>query len=88
MIRDGKDNVASLYDSALKYPGDDWESCSSVEAVRRRNIAARISLKYRNDPAHYFVRYEHLASTPRESLADICEFLGCRSRIMRVPRPN
>jgi hypothetical protein len=80
IIRDGRDTVASLYDAARKYPGRDWESCATVEkVVRRWNIASQISHSYRHDPAHTLVRYEHLATNPRETLESICVFLGCRS---------
>jgi len=78
IIRDGKDNVASLVDAAQKYPSDGWEEYKAVEvAVRLRNIAVQESQKYRNDISHYFVRYEHLALNPRETLKGVCEFLGC-----------
>jgi Sulfotransferase family len=79
IIRNGTDNVASLYDAAQKHPSEHWNNYSTVEAsVRRWNVAVQESQKYRTDPAHYFVRYEHLASNPHEALNGICEFLGCR----------
>jgi len=79
IVRNGKDNVASLYDNARKYPGPYWSQYQKVEiAVRRWNVAWGESQKYRYDPAHYIVRYEELASNPRKSLEGICAFLGCR----------
>src|SRR4029453_3236925 len=78
IIRNGKDNVASLYDNARKYPGPMWGQYQTVEiAVRRWNVAWEESQKYRHDSAHYMVRYEDLASSPRKSLEGICKFLGC-----------
>jgi len=79
IIRNGKDNVASLYDNARKYPGPGWGQYDTVEtAVRRWNVAVEETLKYRNDKAHYIVRYEELATNPQKTLEEICRFLECR----------
>lgn len=79
IVRNGRDNVASLYDNARKYPGPGWGQYDSVEtAVRRWNVAVEETLKYRNDKAHYIVRYEELASNPQKTLEEICRFLQCR----------
>ena len=79
IVRNGKDNVASLYDNARKYPGPSWGHYDTVEmAVRRWRVALEETLKYQNDEAHYIVRYEELALNPTKTLEDICAFLGCR----------
>jgi len=79
IIRNGKDNVASLYDNARKYPGPGWGQYDTVEmAVRRWNVAVEETLKYRNDKAHCIVRYEELAANPQKILEEICRFLQCR----------
>jgi Sulfotransferase family len=79
IVRSGTDNVASLYDNARKYPGPSWGQYDTAEmAVLRWNVAVEETLKYRNDKAHYLVRYEELASNPQKTLEGICAYLGCR----------
>jgi hypothetical protein len=79
VVRNGKDNVASLCDNARKYPGPSWGQYDTVEmAVRRWNVALEETLKYQNDKAHHIVGYEELASNPQRTLEGICDFMGCR----------
>jgi len=77
IIRNGPDNVASLFDAAKKYPAMWGKNLSIDHAIWRWNTALRESLQYREDPQHYLVRYEELISDPVKVLSGLCEFLGC-----------
>jgi len=76
LIRDGREVVASLHDAAQKYPNTHWERYyTSVDnCVKRWNKALSDSLKYIENPKHYFIRYESLIAEPDEALRKVASF--------------
>lgn len=79
IVRDGKENVASLIAAAEKFEGFQVRFGGKgrlSKAVSYWNNALRISYRYRNNPRHVVVRYEDVVANPREALAETARFLG------------
>ena len=76
-VRAGQDNVASLYDAALRYPAFHWGQFRDIDrAIDRWNIAARQTKKYAHKPNHQVIRHEWLVDQPQRVLANLCDFIG------------
>lgn len=78
IIRDGKDNIASLIDAARKY--DDFANRFGgpkgiQKAVDYWNGSIRYSYSMRGLPNHHFIRFEKLISEPLKALHSVSEAL-------------
>ena len=77
ILRDGRQNVASLYDMARKYPQLFWAKYSDLdEAIERWNICLRHTRRLLNVPEVLLVRHERLLSDTEAVLQEICSFAG------------
>lgn len=71
IIRNGPDNVASLVDAGRRYrdfTGRFGGEMGVKRALAYWNSAVRLSRKWIDRNRHYFIRYEDLASHPREAV--------------------
>lgn len=76
IIRNGADVVASLFDVARKYPGEDWQDYVTIDScILRWNLAVEESMNYVNNPHHYMVRYEDLVNVPHIAIEGVCKFI-------------
>jgi hypothetical protein len=77
IIRNGPDNVASLYEIGLKY-ADEWRSnYKSIDMCIRRWIkAVNLSKGYSSKDNHILIRYENLIAEPKVVLEKLCNFIG------------
>jgi len=77
ILRNGGDNIASLFEMVTNYP-ETWGrwNGSIDECIQRWIIATRTSLRYFNKENHHLVRYEQLVANPKSVLIDLCEFIG------------
>ena len=76
LVRDGRAVVASLYEVTRRHP-ERWGGPRSIDAcIAQWNRCLEITRRYRDQPAHHAVCYEHLARNPEPVLRGICAFLG------------
>jgi hypothetical protein len=78
VLRDGRQNVASLYDAARRYPNVWWPAGLDDldQAIQRWNQSARRARQLRGDADVLLVRYEKLISHTVAVLQEICAFAG------------
>ena len=78
ILRDGPQNVASLYEAARRHPNVWWQEGADdlEEAVKRWNRSMRYASALRDDPDVHVVRYERLISETEPELRTICAFAG------------
>jgi len=77
IVRNGPDNVASLYEIGLKY-ADEWRSnYKDIDMCIRRWIrAVKLSTCYSSKENHILIRYENLVAEPKVVLDSLCSFIG------------
>ncbi|MCT7990849.1 sulfotransferase family protein [Laspinema olomoucense] len=74
IIRQGADNVASLYEVTQNH--SQWGGSRNIDQCIDRWIEdAQITQRYLPYPNHTGVRYEKLVENPKSVLLDLCEFL-------------
>ena len=77
IIRNGEDNVASLYDWALKYPEKAWSGLRDIDqSINLWTRYVETSRSHLHKPNHILVSYERLVEARRSILIEICEFVG------------
>ena len=77
ILRDGRQNVASLYDMARKYPDLFWAKYRDLdEAIERWNICLRHTRRLLNVPEVLLVRHERLVSDTEAVVQEMCGFAG------------
>jgi hypothetical protein len=78
ILRNGKDNIASLFEAGKKYPNEFWGHWYGTldQCIQRWITDARISARCLSRKNHYLVRYEQLIVNPKPVLVDLCFFLG------------
>jgi len=76
ILRNGPDNVASLYEIGLKYT-DKWPSnFKSIDNCIQRWISAvSLSMKYSSKTNHLLIHYEKLVTEPIPLLKKLCDFI-------------
>ena len=76
IIRNGADNIASLFEVGNKYP-ETWYPWYGTldQCIQRWIVDIRISHKYLDKKEHRVVRYEELIANPRDVLLGLCDFL-------------
>ncbi|MBP0000452.1 MAG: sulfotransferase [Cyanobacteria bacterium SID2] len=83
LVRNGSDVVASLYDAAQKYQGEDLGATQTHinsyrdvdKCIEQWNRAVSITEQYLNHPHHIRVYYEDLVADTTGVLRNLCEFL-------------
>jgi hypothetical protein len=89
ILRDGRQNVASLYEAALKHPNVWWPAGSSgdlEQAIERWNSSVRHARALRGVPDVLLIRYERLVSDTEAVLREICTFAGLAFRSEMIER--
>ena len=77
IIRNGEDNIASLYDWALKYPEATWSRLRDIDqSINLWTKYVETSRSHLHKPNHILVSYERLVEAPRSVLMEVCEFIG------------
>ena len=76
LVRSGTDVVASIVDRARRHPERFRGQEDPAYGVRQWNRSIRATAAAMKDPGHLVLRYERLASHPRETLRAICVHLG------------
>src|SRR5271169_2280496 len=75
IVRDGRQNVAALYDMARKYPG--WAAYRDLDlAIDVWNSCARYTRPLLSMPAVRVIRLERLLSDTQPVMREACRFLG------------
>lgn len=77
ILRNGEDNIASLFDVGNKYP-ESWSPWYGTldQCIQRWVIDIRISAKYASRENHMLIKYEDLISDPKPILKNLCDFIG------------
>jgi len=77
ILRNGEDNIASLFEVGKKYP-ETWGHWYGTldQCIQRWVIDARISVSCSQRKNHYCVRYEQLIANPKPVLFALCDFIG------------
>lgn len=77
ILRNGEDNVASLFETGQKYP-DVWGPWYGTldQCLQRWLADARKSRECASRNNHFLVRYEQLIADPGPVLAALCDFIG------------
>ena len=78
ILRNGGDNIASLFETGNKYPEawGRWHGTTLDQCIRRWVTDARISVRCFSKKNHFIVRYEKLIANPSSVLAALCDFIG------------
>jgi len=76
IIRNGEDNIASLFEIGKQYP-DTWGKWYGTldQCIQRWVSDARISTKCSVRNNHYIIRYEELVVNPKSALVALCDFI-------------
>lgn len=77
ILRNGPDNVASLYEMYQKH-SDVWNHASLESIVERWKRETAIAKSWTGHPRHFLVRYECLTQNPERVLSLLCDFLEIR----------
>jgi hypothetical protein len=77
-VRNGADNIASLFDAARKYPRRHWGvRFGSVDrCITAWTSCLRRTLNCLGRPSHLVVRYERLVADPPGVLQGVADFMG------------
>jgi hypothetical protein len=81
VIRDERDNIASLRDAALRFPNFSRRFGGTdglARAVAFWNQAVLCSAAWRGLPNHVFLRYEDLCRDPETTMRSVCDELRVR----------
>jgi sulfotransferase family protein len=77
MLRNGADNVASLYDAARNYPEGWWgrDYGSLDRCIARWLLCMARTRAHLGKDNHAVIRYEQLVADPRAALVSVCSFI-------------
>lgn len=76
VVRNGPDNVASIYDTHLKFPFTmPWQFCTLAWAVNHWKQCIEITLMHFSKPNHLVVGYTDLVEDTIATLQRVCDFL-------------
>ncbi|MEM9806218.1 MAG: sulfotransferase [Cyanobacteria bacterium P01_D01_bin.56] len=77
IIRSGTDVVASLYDTAQRYPEHWGTTFKTVDScIKRWTDDIAITHQHLSKPNHTLVHYEQLVETPTDEIRRLCRFVG------------
>ena len=77
ILRDGRQNVAALYDMARQYPDRWWVRYRDLDnAIERWNISVRHTRRLLDVPDVLLVRYERLVAETAAVAEEVCRFAG------------
>ena len=77
ILRDGRQNVASLHEMARSYPDRFWAKYRSLDtAIERWNVCVQRTRGLLNIPEVLLVRHERLVSDTEAVAQEICNFSG------------
>jgi hypothetical protein len=77
ILRDGRQNVAALYDMARQYPDWWWGKYRDLDAaIERWNICVRHTRLLLPVPEVLLVRYERLVAETEAVVEEVCRFTG------------
>ena len=77
IVRSGTDVVASLYDTAQRYPEHWGTTFNTVDkCINRWTDDIGITHKYLGKPNHTLVHYEQLVENPTDEIKRLCQFVG------------
>jgi len=88
VLRDGRQNIASLYEAALKHPNVWWRAGRGDldQALNRWNESVRHTRALRNVAEVLLIRYERLISDTETVLREICAFAGLHFKPEMIER--
>lgn len=75
ILRNGQDNIASLFDASIKYP-DTFKQKSIESCINRYKKEINISLANKNKENHFFVRFEDIVSNPKKTIENLIKQLN------------
>ena len=75
IIRNGPDNIASMWEQVQKARNRNGEGWSLDETVNRWITAVRASASRIGDDGHFFILYEDVAENPEVALKEILSFM-------------
>jgi sulfotransferase family protein len=77
IVREGRQNVASLYDMAQKYPDTWWAKYRDLDrAIERWNATVQRTRRLLDVPEVMVIRYERLVADPAAAMQEVCLFAG------------
>ena len=77
ILRDGRQNVAALYDMSQKYADRWWVRYRDIdEAIEQWNQCARLTRRLLDVPEVLLIRHERLRADPEPVLREVCRFAG------------
>jgi hypothetical protein len=77
ILRDGRQNVAALYDMACKYPDRWWVRYRDLNlAIKLWNRSVRYTRLMLRIPKVFLIRYERLVTDTESVLQEMCRFMG------------
>jgi hypothetical protein len=77
ILRDGRQNVAAMYDMSHKYADRWWIRYRDLdEAIEQWNQCARLTRRLLDHPDVLLVRHEQLRADPETVVREICRFAG------------
>lgn len=77
MLRDGRQNVAALYDMACKYPDRWWVRYRDLDvAIETWNRCARVTRRQLDMPEVLVIRHERLVTDTEAVMHEVCRFTG------------
>jgi hypothetical protein len=80
LTRDGREVVASMYDTTHRFP-DLWGGPRDIDTcINRWNEDIKITINHMHKSNHIVVKYEDILSDAGEVLKKICNFLGVEYR--------
>ncbi len=86
-VRNGRDNIASIYDACLKYPETfgDADIPLIFEWWKKHIIA---SIRYSGKPNHLIVGYPQVVNDTKLTLQKVCDFIGIPFEEEMLDRDN
>lgn len=77
ILRNGSENIASIYHAARKYPDTHWNKYWGTldRCIAQWKHCGRMTVRYAGSPDHLIVYYEDLVADPAGVLSEICTFL-------------
>ena len=77
ILRDGRQNVAAMFDMSQKYSDRWWARYRDVdEAIEQWNQCARLTRRLLDVPEVLLIRHEQLRADPESVLREVCRFTG------------